>query len=402
MIRELAINLYLLAFRIVFSICKLFPMQKKTVFVASFGDNIFRTMQEVQKQTDDQIVVLKTPSCQQAFHGGDYLVRNFETGNLIDWFKGIYHLASAKHIFIDNYFGFLAACRFKAGVRCIQLWHADGAIKQFGLQDPSNAKRTNQALKRFKEVYDHFTDIVVGSEKMAHIFGQSFGATDERMLRTGIPRTDFFFDRAEMDHALEKLRQEFPVIRDKKVMLYAPTFRDHELHAPSIALDMDKLYRTLRHEYVVFLRLHPAVHNAFENKYPGFIYNVSNGFSVNELLLAADLLVTDYSSIPFEYALLNRPMIFYAYDLEDYAAARGFTDSYEEMVPGPIARSTDDVIDIVRTGQFDLEKVRQFAAEWNEYSTGNASENLVQAIYHPERVIQPEPEPEPEKAEQNA
>lgn len=395
MIRELAIHVYLLAFRFVFSICKLFPLQKKTVFVASFGDNIWRTLQEVERQTDDTIVVLKNPSCQTNF-GDHHLVRGFESGNLLDWFAGIYHLATAKQIFIDNYFGFLAACHFKEDVQCIQLWHANGAIKQFGLLDPSNARRAKRAMERFQLVYDHFTQVAVSSEKMADIFAQCFGLDKHRMLRYGVPRTDYFFDRAEQDASLEILRETFPVIRDKKVILYAPTFRDQELDAPAIALDMEKMYEHFRHEYVIFLRLHPAVNHTYENKYPGFVYNVSNGFSVNELLTAADLLITDYSSIPFEYALLQRPMIFFAYDLEAYSVSRGFTENYEDLVPGPIARSTDDVIDILKTGYFDMERIRRFANEWNEYAHGESAASMVEAIYYPERVA------EPQRAGQNA
>ncbi|MDY0394169.1 CDP-glycerol glycerophosphotransferase family protein [Virgibacillus halophilus] len=205
-----------------------------------------------------------------------------------------------------------------------------------------------------------------------------------------------FFDRSEQAASLEKLQEEFPVIREKKVILYAPTFRDQELDAPAIALDMDKMYQRFHHEYVIFLRLHPAVNHTYENKHPGFVYNVSNGFSVNELLVAADVLITDYSSIPFEYALLHRPMIFFAYDLEAYMVNRGFTENYTDLVPGPIARDTDDVMDILETGYFDMEKISRFAREWNEYAHGESAASLVEAIYYPERVA------EPQKAGQNA
>src|SRR5690606_35874298 len=122
---------------------------------------------------------------------------------------------------------------------------AAGAVKQFGLKDPSNANRTPKAIARFQQVYNRFNHVVVGSEKMAEIFQQSFGLQADRMLRTGIPRTDFFFDEKTIAETRELLQRNYPIINKKKVILYAPTFRDHELHVGKIALDVTKMYEAL-------------------------------------------------------------------------------------------------------------------------------------------------------------
>src|SRR5699024_10134934 len=120
------------------------------------------------------------------------------------------------------------------------------------------------------------------------------------------------------------LQTEFPIFKEKKVILYAPTYRDNELDMKSVQLDLKKMYKSLKYDYVLILKLHPAVNGTFENKYPGFVYNLSSYPNINHLLVISDLLVTDYSSIPVEFSLLNKPMIFYAYDLDDYAASTGF------------------------------------------------------------------------------
>src|SRR5690606_20333793 len=138
-VREIAIQFYLFVFRFFFNLFSICPQKKKTTFVASFGDNALFVMKELQKRTEDQIVILKTDSCRVDFDGK---VLNFEPRHFPDWIRSIYHLATSQNIFIDNYFGFLAAIKFKANVKCIQLWHAAGAIKQFGLRDPSNESRS--------------------------------------------------------------------------------------------------------------------------------------------------------------------------------------------------------------------------------------------------------------------
>ncbi|HAM80642.1 CDP-glycerol glycerophosphotransferase family protein [Ornithinibacillus bavariensis] len=383
MFRELLIFLYLTTFRIPFTFFKLFPQKKKTVFVASFGDNSLFIAKEVAKQTDDQIVILKDSQCKLDFRQDDpnWTVIEFKVSHLLGWFRSIYHLATSQKVFVDNYFGFLSVARFKKNVQCIQLWHAAGAIKKFGLEDPSIKERTPGTIKRFIKVYDRFNYVAVGSERMATIFQRSFGLSDDRMLRVGIPRTDFFFNSLEKQKADKLLKEEIPVIGKKRVILYAPTFRNDHLVNPEIVLDIQALYKKLSNQYILLLRLHPAVHAAFENDFPGFVFNVSKGYDINHLLVITDILITDYSSIPFEFSLLERPMIFYAYDLQDYRKERGFWEDYEKLVPGPIVENTDEIIELIEHSQFDLKRIQTFAAEWNQYSTGSSSKNMVKSLY---------------------
>src|SRR5699024_4173809 len=261
-----------------------------------------------------------------------------------EWARSVYHLATSRMIFVDNYFGFLAMASFKSNVKCIQLWHAAGAIKQFGLKDPSNDGRSPRAIQRFQQVYDRFDHVVVGSEKMAAIFRESFGLGDDRMLRTGIPRTDFYFEEASEAIASRELEQTFPSIGEKKVILYAPSFRDEDLDCAEIMLDVNRLYEEFAREYVLLLQLNPAIKGKFLNQYPEFVIDVSDYPDIHLLLVVTDVLVTDYSSIPFEFSLLDRPMVFFAYDLEEYEDARGFWEDYESLVPGPVVRDTESIV----------------------------------------------------------
>lgn len=93
------------------------------------------------------------------------------------------------------------------------------------------------------------------------------------------------------------------------------------------------------------------------------------------------MLITDYSSIPFEFALLRKPMIFFAYDIDVYVTERGFWEPYDQLVPGPIVRTTDELIEVIDSERFHIEKIEGFAKDWNEYSTGKASERLISRLY---------------------
>lgn len=384
MVREIAVSVYLFVFSCLFTLFKCYPQMKKSVFVASFGDNILFTIKELEKRTDEQIVILKTSQCHIDFEKHvqhRHLIVPFNIRRPIQWIRSIFHLATATTVVIDNYYGFLAASRFKSNVKCIQLWHAAGAIKQFGLKDRTIKTRSKKAIKRFKQVYDRFHYVVVGSEKMAAIFQESFGLSVERMVRTGIPRTDFFFDEREMNRVEQSLQEAYPVIQKKKVILYAPTYRDDEWNVSSLALNIQEMYEAFHEEYVLFLRLHPAVNLKATHEYPDFVYDVSNYDDISHLLVVTDILITDYSSIPFEFSLLHRPMVFFAYDLETYEQKRGIWERYEQFVPGPVVKRTDELIQVIKDAKFDIQKIVEFAREWNEYSTGNASKQFVERFY---------------------
>ncbi|MBO1912080.1 CDP-glycerol glycerophosphotransferase family protein, partial [Microvirga sp. 3-52] len=167
--------------------------------------------------------------------------------------------ATARHVFVDNYFAFLSVMNFKTGVECIQLWHAAGAVKRFGMEDPTFYDRTVSAQKRFKKVYARFDKVVVGSDAMIPVFKKAFNIKDEQFLKTGIPRTDFFFDEAAKSTAISEVYAAYPEIASKKVILYAPTFRRDELEGQEIGLEVEKMTAELGPEYLLLIRMHPAV-----------------------------------------------------------------------------------------------------------------------------------------------
>lgn len=384
MLKEIIIFIYLFFFRLVFSLFRLLPLQRdKTTFVASFEDNILYTLRDVEKQTDERMVVLRLSDWKVTIQATERIrVLEFAVPHMIHWVQAVYHLATSRIIFVDNYYGFLSAVRFRQGVPVIQLWHAAGAIKLFGLRDPAIANRPAIAKRRFRRVYQQFDHVVVGCEKMAEIFQEGFGIGDKKMLRSGVPRTDFFFDRQALERERAKFLKQYPVIAQKKVILYAPTFRSGPKITAELPLDIDEMCQSLCRDYVLFLHLHPSVKVDIPISNQDFVKNLSGYHNINHLLTFTDILITDYSSIPFEFSLLARPMIFYAYDEAAYSMTRGFWEPYEQAVPGPIARNTEEIVALLQQKHaWDMEAVQAFAEKWNTYSTGKSSQALVERFY---------------------
>ncbi|PEL92924.1 CDP-glycerol glycerophosphotransferase family protein [Bacillus wiedmannii] len=385
MIREIQIAIYLTIFRLLFNLFRVFPIQKKATFIMSYGENALSIYEEMRdKKIDLDVVFLYKPTCKYKLK--DYpevKSYQFETLSIVNMIEAVYHLTTSKHVIIDNYFGFLSAIKFRKGTECIQLWHAAGAIKKFGLLATIFKKRNKRAQKRFVKVYNNFHKIVVGSDALATVYADAFNLSQDQMLSTGIPRTDLFFNKMKKKQITNNFLNENQFLRDKKIILYAPTFRDGEIEHFNLNLNLEEIYKELHQEYIFLIKLHPAVRNKINylKQYSDFIFDYSLHPNVNELLLITDILITDYSSIPFEFCLLNKPMIFYPYDLEHYKKQRGFIEDYHATVPGPVVYSTKELIEVIKKNDFNMNDIKNFSQKWNQYSKGNSSGNFVEKIF---------------------
>ena len=382
--RELAILIYLLGFKVLFTLFKLFPLKKKVTFLVSFPDNTMYIYKELKRRKIDiEVVFLCHDRCFNEFkklNESPYLV---ESKNLIHTIIGIYHIATSRQIIVDNYYGFLSAVNFRKEVKCTQIWHSAGAIKQFGAEDPTNANRTPTALKRFEKVYDQFDQFAIGSDFMGGLFKKAFLAEEKIFLKTGIPRTDFFFDEVKHNQIKESLYKKNSLFKGKKVILYAPTFRRYEDDPENIRLDIQKMYTSLKGEYVILIKLHPTIKLELDLSvdYQDFVFDYGSYPDINELMIITDILITDYSSIPMEFVLLKRKMIFFAYDLEAYKKDTGLWEVYETSVPGPVVKHTDGVIDEILNHETNLLKLEAYAQKWTEYCDGDSSRRFVEAVF---------------------
>ena len=185
-------------------------------------------------------------------------------------------------------------------------------------------------------------------------------------------------------------RKRLRLPEDKKIILYAPTWRDNQHKAGvgytyELGVDFDYLREQLEDEYVILFRAHYLVASKFNfAKYKGFVYNASKMDDINKLYVIADLLITDYSSVFFDYANLNRPILFYMYDLEDYGSEiRGFYIDLSEL-PGNIVEKQEDLVREIRAVKYDTayytEKYKTFHEKFNPLDDGKATDRVIEAV----------------------
>ncbi|MDR0913152.1 MAG: CDP-glycerol glycerophosphotransferase family protein [Methanobrevibacter sp.] len=261
-----------------------------------------------------------------------------------------YSIARSKIILMDNIFLPFAYTKFKNNQQIVQLWHSSGTIKKFAL-DSETGKIKELAQKSSSKT----THLIVESEEMIPYFKSAFGVSNDKIYDIGTPRTDFFHDdiylknkKKDFNHYLTENFALNNDLKSKKFILYAPTFRDNDFLDKTgfkqVNNDIFDLLEYLSENWIILLRLHPYISKNFNisnlninDKFKNRIIDVSNYDGLNALLIASDLLITDYSSIIFEYSLLNKPIIFYPYDLKEFEEySRGFYFNYKTFVPGEI------------------------------------------------------------------
>lgn len=277
----------------------------------------------------------------------------------------------------------------------VQCWHGT-PLKKLGYDITKGDNVLNSIEEiRFKYKVDaaKFKAILspsrFASEKFISAWNLKAIGKENCVIEQGYPRNDKLFHADEADR--QRVRKALGIEGvNKKIIFYAPTWRDNQ-HDSTIGytykteVDFDKLKEALGEEYIILFRAHYLVANSFDfEKYSGFVYDVSSYDDINDLYIVSDLLITDYSSVFFDYANLRRPMLFYMYDFDSYKnEMRDFYFDIDEL-PGPIVKDEDSLIEAIRgLDRYMLaygEKYIAFHNKFNYLDDGHASARVVDAV----------------------
>lgn len=293
-------------------------------------------------------------------------------------------LATCDIIMIDDYYPDVYKFDYDPRVKVIQLWHACGAFKSLGFErmDKPGAPPLNT------RVHKCYTHMPVSSYHSALHHAEGFCIDESKFYPIGIPRTDIFFDEEYKKKTTERMYEAFPRAKTaKKVYLYAPTFRgDNALNAyfPFEKVDFEKWGKFLkeRDEYLI-IKMHPFVREkiVIPEAYKDYMCDAASYREVNDILFIVDALITDYSSIIYEFSLLKgRPMYFFAFDQKMYEATRDFYEPYEDTVPGKIVKNFDDLLDALAKEEYSKEALEAFVKKNFTYTDGKATDRVIDQL----------------------
>ena len=280
--------------------------------------------------------------------------------------------------------------RKRDGQTFLQTWHGT-PLKRIGY-DNRWVHANPDAFERDVQEYERWDYLISANPLSTRVFRDedAFRGFAGEIIETGYPRNDAL-NAADRDEVRARVRAELGIEDDRTVVLYAPTWRDNLLHtqgpdAFALELDFEVLTDALGDDHVFLLRTHFLVGAKVAEAAGEAAINVSDHTDVRELYLAADVLITDYSSVMFDFAITGKPMLFFTYDLEFYRdEMRGFYFDFEEQAPGPLCRTTEEVIAVLADRDGALEdyagRYAAFADEYCSLEDGRAAERVVDRVF---------------------
>ncbi|GAK47449.1 CDP-glycerol-poly(glycerophosphate) glycerophosphotransferase [Secundilactobacillus oryzae JCM 18671] len=370
--------LYLWLIRFVSNLSR-FKRKKLMIFFVSFDNNLDLIKAMAKKMPNKKhLIVFYEPSIEAA--ATDLAARGIRTiqfrNNLSFVFKYIPLVMQARVLFCDNYYAFLGGLAHPNSMKIVQLWHANGAIKRFGWEDKATDKRSNADKRRFQAVYDHFDDFVVASEAMGQVFQNSYHIADNHIKLLGYPRSDRFLHETWIKRARNRVQRVAPELLGRRVIFYAPTYREGiKFELPDGIMDAFNADP----EAIVVIKLHPVLkqQEAQLRHYSNSRIKFYDQLSTADILTVTDTLITDYSSVAFDFALLKnaKSIIFFMFDLPAYEQNPGIqTDLLAGLPTEPVQTVTGLTAAIKANSTTDFTR---FNETWNTYNDGLATGRVV-------------------------
>lgn len=309
------------------------------------------------------------------------------------YFQFMKLFAQCKVLFLDDWFPLVDLVKPRQGTQVVQLWHACGVMKKWGYACSGKAWGKSKREQRVYPDYVNQTLATVSSfsEGVLEGYRAAFNCGKDVVKPLGVPRTDIYFDNGFQEKARQKVRSLFPEIGERKIILYAPTFRGRTIAGSYIKYDLDfkKLKDALSDRYALITKFHPLMAKdglleAGRLQGYGFVFDGSKVMTAEEALCVADVLITDYSSIMFEYLLLERPIISYIFDIDTYIKDRGLFFPYDQLAPGPYVFTQEELTERLLTVEewFDIDRIRLLKDEFMSACDGHSTQRIYDYVFH--------------------
>jgi CDP-glycerol glycerophosphotransferase len=303
-----------------------------------------------------------------------------------DSWRYYYEIARAGFI-VDNQ-GLPPVVVRRRGQRYVQTWHGS-PFKHMGFDEPRLARAPEKVKAGHQLAVNRWDDFVVTSTWSEDVFRDAF-RLKANTLRTGYPRNDRLV-RGESEARRTELREQLDLPTDRKILLYAPTFRRYPKALTTgnpkntPRLDFSAFEEALGDEWFVVVRVHYLDRISVRRRYLNVARNMSSYDDVTDLMVVADALLTDYSSVMFDFALTGKPMAFYTSDYELYTFMRGSYFELADEAPGPNVNNTSEILDwlasLDETQTRYHERYQAFRARYGEFEHGNAAESIIRQVF---------------------
>ena len=364
---------------IVFAIVSIFiPVREKTMLITSFAGRkyddspkaLFERIRELPEFRDWEIIWAFVDPSQFDIPG----IKKVRIDTWAFFAALMYSKVWISNSGMDRNIGIR-----RKGIVKVETWHGT-PLKKIGSEQNSGTLGNYKPSKKV----DNKTIRCAQSEFDKTIFARVFNASEGSFLMCDLPRNDELLSASAI--RIKRIREKLHIPEGKKVLLYMPTYREYLINEDNQTflappMNLDKWKEKIGNHYVLLMRAHYAVSEALKLVENEFVRDVSKYPFINDLYFIADILISDYSSSFFDFSILKRPMLCFAYDLDEYSKKRGLYLDMNKELPCPIDQTEDEVLDHILN--IDYEKASEKAAEFNsKYApyAGHSSQTVINEV----------------------
>ena len=278
----------------------------------------------------------------------------------------MYHIATSKVVVVDTYVIPVSVLRHKKSLKIIQIWHALGAIKQFGYQVIGKKEGSSDTVANAMRMHKNYTAITCASSETAKFYSEAFNTEIEKIKVIGMPRVDEILGKNKNKEILK----QNPNYKNKKTILYIPTFRKNgTVNIQDIINNVDT------EKYNLIIKLHPLDKAKVPDK-----YLIKGDFTTYDILKFSDYIITDYSATAIEASLLQKPIFLYVYDIEEYSENRGLNIDLTQELKASTYVDIKDILKIIESGKYNYNELREFRDKYVETHDQNNTKNICKLI----------------------
>ena len=285
--------------------------------------------------------------------------------------RSMFHLATASVCVLDSYWPAVSMLKHKDSLAVIQIWHAMGKIKKSGYQSLDKGLGRSSMIAHEMRMHRNYDVIIAGGKAFNPFYCASFGVDESVLYNVGLPRMDMLRENTE------KCRRQFydayPELEGKKIVLYVRTFRKGQIFDPKGIVDAFDFNGRQQ----LIIKRHPNQRLNEENLGQAM---TCDEVPTSTVLSVCDCVITDYSAITIEAAILKKPVYFYLFDYEDYLSRNGLNVLLSDEFPDSVFTSPDKLFDSIENGTYDFDNYRRFCEKYLPAQSGRATDKIAALI----------------------
>lgn len=358
---------------LVYAVIKLLPVKSKVTMISRQSNEPSVEFRMIKKEIEDTGKNVTVVCLCHTLDGGVASKVTDKIKYAFHMIVQMVHIATSKVVILDSYCMVISLLNHKKSLKVIQMWHSMGTMKKFGYTSLDTEEGSKSELAYAMKMHRNYDYIFASSDAYKDHLAKGFNYDVSKILTMPLPRLDLLKSKSYTEKVRENIYRKYPVLREKPVILYCPTFRKHEEQFEKALKDLAEAIDYENYHFVA--KLHPLSNASVDEQ-----VIQAKEFSSFEMLFVADYVISDYSCIVYEAAVRRIPLYFYNFDMELYEDGRGLAIDYEKELPGVISKDAKEIVTAIESGKYNMERLGAFADKYVE-PTEHATKKIVDFVF---------------------